>query len=146
MSVFSVVDARNAIVTEVTSLWSSSTFKDVALHGNNGPKAQLDQLREVVNYEIEFGPSEQVTIANDPIDRTWGNIEFYFGVREGKGLLRPLQMQAFVKQELKARTLASVKTLIPSAGRQEKAVGWVFETLYVPFYFDSYPIGQIKTP
>lgn len=141
-AVFSTLDARDAIVEKIITTWTASEFSDVELYGNNGPKPNLDSLQKVVNYEVVFGDSEQVTIAQRPIDRTWGSIEFHFGVREGKGSKAMLAMQAFMKEELKATNILSVKTLIPSAGKQKPAVGWVFETLYVPFYFDGLPIAN----
>ncbi len=143
--VFSTLDARNAIVAKVVATWEASEFSDVEIYGNNGTKPNMDTLEKVVNYEVVFGDSEQVTIATRPIDRTWGSIEFHFGVREGKGSKAMLAMQAFMKEELKAINLEAVKTLIPSAGKQKTAVGWVFETLYVPFYFDGLPIANRLT-
>lgn len=141
MTVFSTLDARDAIVKKVTSIWAASEFDDIPLHGNNGPKPNYDTANKVVNFEIEFGESEQVTLAARPIDRTWGAIEFHFGIKEGRGTRAMLAMQAFLKEELKATNIEAVKTLIPSAGKQKQAVGWVFETLYVPFYFDGLPIA-----
>lgn len=140
--VFSTAHARDAIVEAVLAAWEASEFSEVPLHGNNGPAPNLDSIKKVVNYEIEFGKSEQVTIAARPIDRTWGFIEFHFGVKQGTGTKAALVMQAYVKEALKARDLQAVKTLIPSAGAPKVAVGWHFETLYVPFYFDGMPVAN----
>lgn len=139
---YTTLDARDAIVERVVTTWAGSEFSDVTLTGNNGPQAELDKIEKIVNYEIVFGESDQVTIGADPVDRTWGSIEFFFGCRAGKGTRALLSMQSFIKAELKATQLGSVKTLIPSPGRQHKAPGWVFETLYVPFYFDSSPVAN----
>lgn len=146
MSEYSELDASNQIVSSIISTWQSSTFKDVALHGNNGPKPILDQLQKVVNFEIEFVKSEQVTIAANPIDRTWGSIEFYVGAREGRGVKSIRELKSFIKKTFKAKSLGRVKTLIPSPGRAENAPGWLFESIYVPFYFDSHPSTVNNTP
>lgn len=142
MSVFSTADAHDAIVATVVTMWEESEFDDVKLYGNNGPAPNLDDLKKCVNFEIDFSTSEQVTIAKNPIDRTWGSIEFHFGVREGTGIRAARVMQAYVKEYLKAGSFGSVKTLIPSPGPTKVAKGWRFETLYVPFYFDGMPIAN----
>lgn len=138
-STFTTADAFDAIVTEILDLWAASDFDDIVIYGVNGPAPNLDDLQKVVHYDIRFGESKQVTIAKNPVDRTWGSIEFHFGVRAGKGTRSALVMQAYVKDCLKALSLGRVKTLIPSAGPPAEAQGWVFQTLYVPFYFDSSP-------
>lgn len=145
MIVFDTVDARDAIVEAVIGIWQGSEYVDTPIQGVNGPKENLDTLHSVINYEIEFRDSEQVTIGSNPIDRTWGFIEFHFGVREGTGIRKALKMQSYFKHHLKAKHFKSVKTLIPSPGKQVQAPGWVFETLYVPFYFDSLP-AAFKSP
>lgn len=140
---FSPLNARDLIVAEVYRLHEESEFKDVPIHGNNGPKPNLDELQQVINYEIEYSSSEQVTISERPIDRTWGYIEFHFGIKEGQGSRQILGMQSYFKSQLKARQLGAVKTLIPSPGKPVDFQGWVFETLYVPFYFDSLPAAKL---
>lgn len=142
MSVYSAADASKDLVTKIVTLWGTSEFDDINLYGNNGPKANLDEEKKFVNYEIEFRDSEQVTLGSNPIDRTWGSVEFHFGVRAGTGTRAALVMQAFLKDELKATTIGKVKTLIPSVGPTKVAPGWIFETLYVPFYFDGLPIAN----
>lgn len=144
--VYSTADAQQDIVNAVWDIWDASDFSDVPLHGVNGPAAELDKLDRVANFEIEFRDSEQVTIGARPIDRTWGSIEFHFGTRKGRGVRSLLVMQSFVKEALKAERLGLVRTLIPSPGRTKEAGGWVFETLYVPFYFDGAPIANTHEP
>lgn len=141
-TIFSTLDAHAAIDERVVTIWEESEFSDIGLFGSNGPKPNLDKVQKYVNFEIVFNESEPVTIGEKPIDRTWGSIEFHFGGKDGKGVRALLAMQAFIKEELKATNIESVKTLIPSAGRQKQAPGWVFETLYVPFYFDGLPIAN----
>lgn len=145
MTEFTTVDARDVLVQNVIDIWQESEYKDVPIHGANGPKAILDRLESVINYEIDFRDSEQVTLGSNPVDRTWGFVEFHFGVREGTGVRTALGMQSLFKSKLRAKSFEAVKTLIPSPGKQVHAPGWVFETLYVPFYFDSFP-AAFKSP
>jgi len=143
VSVYTSVDARDDIVAKIKQLWAASDFQDVGMYGGNGPKPDLDKVPKFANFEIVFRDAEQVTLGNDPVDRTYGSIEFQFGAREGTGVRSLLAMQAYMKTGLKAATLGCVKTLIPSPAPGSSGNGWVFEALFVPFYFDSSPVAFV---
>lgn len=146
MTVFGDTQARDVLVNTIEDMWLASDFKDVSLFKDNGPEPQLDHLERFVKYEIYFMGSEQMTLGENPIDRTRGFVRFFFGTRQGKGTRALLVMRDYVKQELKAKNLGAVKTLIPSPEKSNTGNGWHFEVLTVPFYFDGMPIAYSVSP
>ena len=144
--VFGDVQARDALVIEIENLWKASSFSTTPLFSDNGPPLQLDKLERFVKYEIHMVTSKQMTLGDNPIDRTHGYVRFYFGCREGKGTRQLLLMRDFLKQALKAKVYGSLKTLIPSPDKKNTGNGWHFETLHVPFYFDGMPIAFSQNP
>lgn len=89
--------------------------------------------------------SKQMTLGEHPIDRTTGYIQVYFGIKEGKGIRKLLQIRDFIKQNFKAKVFQSLKTTIPSPGKKNTGNGWHIETLMIPFYFDGMPLTK-KAP
>jgi len=138
---YGTVNARDDMVTKIQAAWQASEFSDVVIYGDNLPDPNLDEVAKFCNYEFVFNKSVQVTIAAKPVDRTWGQIEFGFGAREGTGSRSLRVMLDYMKDEFKAATIGHVKTLIPSPGAPTRSNGWVIETLYVPFYFDSMDVA-----
>ena len=135
-------DASEALKTFVINLWDENDYSEFPLFGNNGPRPDLDKLDRVANWEIEFTKSDPVTIGQGPVDRTWGYIEFHVGTREGLGTKKIREVKGAIKLAMKSKHIDRVITMIPSPGAPRPAKGWVFEVLYVPFYFDSSPIGN----
>ena len=139
--IFGDVQARDALVTHIETLWAASPHKATPIYSDNGPAPQLNKLERFVKYEIHMVTSKQMTLGEEPIDRTFGYVQFYFGCREGTGTRQLLILRDFLKQELKAKVFGSLKTLIPSPDKKNTGNGWHFEALRVPFYFDGMPIA-----
>lgn len=136
MNIFQDVDARDEIAKKVDQVWKAK-YPDVKYFTENLAEPNLDELQTFMSYRINMMDSKQIAISPYPIDRTYGNIEFYFGSRKGTGTRSLLAMRDYVKSSLKAKSLSSLKTLIPRPGSPNSGNGWHFETLYVPFYFDG---------
>lgn len=141
---YGTYDAQKAIVSEFSSLWLASDYKAIPFFGNNGPNPDLDALTSFVNLDVVFsGNNRQVTLGINPIDRTFGYVEVFFGSKTQTGRQTLLKQQSFVKEAFKGLQLDALKFTIPSPLPASRANNWYFEVLHIPFYFDSSPAGFI---
>lgn len=129
--------ARDALVNYFLDSWLAGSHSGVPTYGENSQRPNMDEISEVVEYDIETNTRELASINYNPDTRTRGKMVFTIGVREGTGSRRALTMRDTISGFMQARNIQGVRTLVPEPRGDFKAAGWSFSILEVPFRFDS---------
>lgn len=130
-----LVQIRQAIVTELTSFWVRENIKlifqnveslDLALHKDG-----------FIRFMVEFGGANQANIAIKPFSRIYGDAVFQIFLPVNKGTVGALTYIDELSAHFGYKTIGGLHLQTPQPGDDMTRDGWFSIELRIPFYADS---------
>lgn len=132
-------DVRQTITGAINASWVAAYPTYLVVYENQqGPNMET-QLLPFITVAIEYLSGEQMAMADsNPPSRYTGYVEISLFIRTDSGTKLRNDLLDYLTNLLKTKVIGNIVFKTPRPLKPRTGIGWVDNTLHVPFHFDTH--------